>query len=232
MSNNESSLQQSRPGDNKLGSAPQRRRIDNVKSKCLTTTLIRKPKSMKSVDSIKITNVRSLHPTHPAKMSNYNEKNHFLTPGYREDNHLRTIGDNVKTIAEGDDSNEGQLSLAERLCDQQLDIPDENGPESYKYIPSIVPPPPRLTGNSSNLDSLPLPVGIPSSQPGLPPSTFSPYIVELFRRSIDINDQSERVKLDERLQNSQSDAEKSSILAYIRVRTALIKVCMILSLWC
>ena len=230
MSNSESSLQQSRPDDNKVVSASQRQRIDSVKLKCPSTTLIRKPKTMKSLDNIKITNVRSLHPTYPAKMSNYNETNHILTPGYREDNHLMTIGDNVKTATEGDDSNEGQLSLAERLCDQQLDIPDENGPESYKYNPSIVPPPPRLTGNRLNLDNLPLQVGIPSSQPGLPPSTFSPFIVELFRRGIDINDQSERIKLDERLQNSQNDAEKSSILAYIRVRTASIKICIISSL--
>ena len=229
MSNSESSLQQSRPDDNRVGSASQRQCIDNVKSKCPSITSIRKPKTMKSLDSIKITNVRSLHPTHPAKMSNYNEKNHILTPGYREDNHLMMIGDNVKTITEEDDSNEGQLSLAERLCDQQLDIPDEDGQECYKYNPSIVPPPPRLTGNCSNLDNLPLQVGIPSIQPGLPPSTFSPYIVELFRRGIDINDQSERIKLDERLQNSQNDAEKSSILAYIRVRTTTRKICIILS---
>ena len=230
MSNIESSLQQSRPDDNKVGSTSQRQRIDNVTSKCLKKTLIRKPKTMKSLDNIKITNVRSLHPTDPAKMSNCNEKNHIVTPGYREDNHLMMIGVNVETITEEDDANEGQLSLAERLCDQQLDIPDENGPESYKYNPSIVPLPPRLTGNRLNLDNLPLQVGIPSSQPGLPPSTFSPYIVELFRRGIDINDQSERIKLDERLQNSQNDAEKSSILAYIRVRTASMKVCIILSL--
>ena len=48
-----------------------------------------------------------------------------------------TIGDNVETIPEEGDLNEGRLSLAERLCDQQLDIPDENGPEGYRYIPSI-----------------------------------------------------------------------------------------------
>lgn len=217
MSNNESSLQQSRPDDNRVASASPRQHIDDVKSKCLTTTLMRKPKTMKSLDSIKITNVRSLHSTHLAKISNFNEKNHILTPIYREDNHLMTIGDNVETITEEDGANEGRLSLAERLCDQQLDIPDENGPESYKYNPSIVPPPPRLIENRSNLDNLPLQVGIPSSQQGLPVSTFSPYIVELFRRGIDINDQSERIKLDERLQNSQNDAEKSSILAYIRI---------------
>ena len=228
MSNSESSLQQSRPDDNKVTSASQRQRIDNVKSKCLTTTSIRKPKTMKSLDRIKITNVRSLHPTHPAQMSKYNEKNQILTPGYIEDSHMMTIGNNIKTIHEEDDSNEGGLSLAERLCDQQLDIPDENGPEGYRYIPSIVPPPPRLTGNRSNLDDLPLQIGIPSIQPGLPPTTFCPYIVELFRRGIDINDQSERIKLDERLQNSQSDDEKSSILAYIRVRTSSIKLCIIL----
>ena len=227
MSNSESSLQQSRPDDNKVRSASQRQRIDNVKAKYLTTTLIRKPKTMKSLDGIKITNVRSLHPTHPAKMSNYNEKNHILTPGNGEDNRLITIGDNVRTINEEEDSNEGRLSLAERLCDQQLDIPDENGPEIYEYNPSIVPPLPRLTGHRSNLDNLSLQIGIPSSQSGLPPSTFSPFIVELFRRGIDINDPSERIKLDERLQNSQSDAEKSSILAYIRVRTASIKICII-----
>ena len=230
MSNSESSLQQSRPDDNKVTSASQRQRIDNVKSKCLTTTSIRKPKTMKSLDRIKITNVRSLHSTHLSKMSNYHEKNNILTTGCREDNQLITIADNVNTITEEDDSNEAQLSLAERLCDQQLDIPDEDGPECYKYNPSILPPLSRLTGNGSNLDNLPLQVGIPSSRPGLPPSTFCPFIVELFRRGIDINDQSERIKLDERLQNSQSDAEKSSILAYIRVRTSSIKLCIILSL--
>ena len=220
MSNSELTLQQSRPDDNKVGSASQRQHIDNVKSKSLTTTSIRKRKTMKYLDGIKITNVRSLDPTHSAKMSNCNEKNHILTPGYREDNHLMTAGDNIKIIAEEDDSNEGRLSLAERLCDQQLDIPGENGPEGYNYNPSIVPPYPRITENRSNFDNLPLQIGIPSSQPKQPPSTFSPFIVELFRRSIDINDQSERIKLDERLQNSQDDAEKSSILAYIRVRTA------------
>ena len=174
---------------------------------------IKKKATKNSFDTLKITQVRSI------KTSKYNKiinsappSASILTPGYRETNpDLLTIDDEVKKIVEGNDTDVGELSFPEQLCHQQLEVPDDNVANNYEDSLVTVPIPLRFPISNGIIENLPLPPGLEGAGP------TSQFIIELFRKGIDINDTEERKKLHERLTTSTNDAERGSIEAYIRV---------------
>ena len=166
-----------------------------------------------SSEGIKISKTESIKMSKFNKISKSDQRPSIVTPGYRETGDLMTIEDEVKTIAEGNDVNEGEVVLnPEQLCDQTLEVPDEN----YEDNLLIIPPPSASLSDLHSVDKLPLPPGLDGAGP------TSQFIVELFRKGVDINDAEERTKLNERLKNTNNVAERSSIEAYIRVSMATV----------
>ena len=139
------------------------------------------------------------------KISKSDQPPSIVTPGYRETGDLMTIEDEVKTIAEGNDVNESEVLNPEQLCDQTLEVPDDTTSENYEDNLLIVPPPSASLSNLHSIDKLPLLPGLDGAGP------TSPFIVELFRRGIDINDAEERTKLNERLKNTNKTCLKTFI---------------------
>jgi hypothetical protein len=162
-------------------------------------------------EGLKISKTESIKMSKFNKISKSDQPPSIVTPGYRETGDLMTIDDEVKTIAEGSDANESEVLNPEQLCDQTLEVPDDTTSENYEDNLLIVPPPSASLSNPHSIDKLPLLPGFDGAGP------TSPFIVELFRRGIDINDAEERTKLNERLKNTNNVAERSSIEAYIRV---------------
>ena len=169
-----------------------------------------------SSEGLKISKTESIKMSKFNKISKCDQPPSIVTPGYRETGDLMTIEDEVKTIAEGNDVNESEVLNPEQLCDQTLEVPDDTTSENYEDNLLIVPPPSASLSNLHSIDKLPLLPGLDGAGP------TSPFIVELFRRGIVINDAEERTKLNERLKNTNNVAERSSIEAYIRVSSAMI----------
>ena len=162
-------------------------------------------------EGIKISKTESIKMSKFNKISKSDHRPSIVTPGYRETGDLMTIEDEVKTIAEGNEENQDEVLNPEQLCDQTLEVPGDTASENYEDNLMIVPPPSSSLSNLRSVDKLPLPPGLDGAGP------TSPFIVELFRKGIDINDAQERTKLNERLKNTNNVTERSSIAAYIRV---------------
>merc|ERR1712018_678749 len=135
---------------------------------------------------IKITKPRSIKMSKYAKLSKREQQPSILTPGYRETGDLMTIEDEVKTIGEVNDANEGGVLNPEQICDQRLEVPDDTASENYEDNLVVVHPPSASFINSQTINKLPLPLGLDGAGP------TSPFILELFRKGIDINDADER----------------------------------------
>ena len=169
--------------------------------------------AVNSTDEMKIMDVKTI------KMSKFDKiaKNHqsptILTPGYRETKELMTIADEVKTIAEvNNTTNEDEIIDPELLCDQRLEIPGDNGGQSYENNMIATNTPLIPPNNYSISDNLPLPN---LEVQGIGPT--SPYLIELFRKGIDIHNEADRKCLKQRMECSNNELERSSIEAYIRV---------------
>ena len=131
--------------------------------------------------------------------------------------------------AQREDANETQnnktdnldLTFPEQLCDQRLEIPDDED-ETGNYedrVLTVSPPPVQFSNDFLSGSKLPLPPGLVGHTE--PPSSF---VLELFRQGIDITDPDQKKKLIERLANSENEEEKRSIETYIAVTSFNTKI--------
>ena len=153
------------------------------------------------------------------KIGKYHRDQAILTPGYRETKDLMTIEDEVKSITYiSNITSEDEIIDPEKLCDQRLEIPGDSGCTSHESnvtemsYPSI----------PSNKYSISVKSFEPSVIEGLGPT--SQYMIELFRKGIDIHNEEDRRYLTQRLQSSNIDLERASIEAYVRVNVLSINL--------
>ena len=153
------------------------------------------------------------------KIGNYHRSQAILTPGHRETEDLMTIEDEVKSMTYiSNITNEDEVIDPEKLCDQRLIIPGDSGCASHESNKSEISYP----SIPSDKYSISVKSFEPSVIEGLGPT--SQYMIELFRKGIDIHNEEDRRYLTQRLQSSNIGLERASIEAYIRVNSLSINL--------